>query len=175
MSQQRAVGVPRRYIEFFLDSSPSVARIECLEIRHSGFSQVYRVVRNATRGITVRHEDGLEYAYEYYPLRLENLGARDDLDAGLSVNLGEQGGIVGKEVARVMAGDAILEKPRLVYRAYRSDDLEKIMYGPLELEITTISYNKEGASFEARAPSLNVHRTGEVYRMDRFPSLRGFL
>jgi hypothetical protein len=29
--------------------------------------------------------------------------------------------------------------------------------------------------FEAKAPSLNVNKTGELYTFDRFPMLKGFL
>ena len=165
----------QEYVDFFLSAAASVVRIECLEISHSSFSQVYRVVRNATQGITVWHEDGKEYEYAYYPLQIENLGARDDLDSGLAINLGEVGQIFSKEVGRVMADNSSLEKPKVVYRAYRSDDLKKPMQGPDVLEIKTASYKKEGASFEAKAPALNIHSTGELYTMERFPSLRGFL
>ena len=164
-----------RHVEFFLNARAAVISIECLEISHASFSKTYRIVRNSTRGLTVTHEDGLEYEYEYYPLKLENLGARDDLDSGFAVNIGDAGGIIAGEVARVLADDSSLEKPCVTYRAYRSDDLSRPMDGPRRLQITAASYKKEGATFEAKAPSLNINRTGEHYRMDRFPSLRGFL
>ena len=162
------------YAAYFLASSSSVIRYECLEITHSHFSQEYRVVRNATRGLTVTHENGQQYSYEYYPLEIENLGASDDLDVGYSIRLGDTGDIIWKEIERVLFNDAILEKPRVVYRAYRSDNLAKPLDGPNNLEMKDVTCAVEGATFEAKAPLVNVHGTGEAYTPDRFP-LRGFL
>ena len=165
----------KEYIEYFLNARACVALVECLEIRHSEFSQTWRVVRNVSSGVTVAHEDGHSFDYEYWPLEIRNLGARDDIDFGIKVNLGDLGEIVPMEIRRVLAGDAVLEKPIVTYRSYRSDDYSKPLEGPLRLEIKKVSYTKEGCSFEAKAPSLNISRTGEIYALDRFPSLRGFL
>lgn len=163
------------YVDFFLAAPARVVKIECLEISHSQFSQVYRVVRNVTAGVAVTHEDGQQYFYQYYPLKIENIGARNDLDSGFSVTLGDLGEIMAKEIGNVMQGDAKLEKPAVLYRAYRSDILTRPMEGPRKLQIKDTSYNMEGATFEAKAQSLNINRTGELYTFDRFPSLRGFL
>lgn len=65
--------------------------------------------------------------------------------------------------------------PRLRYRAYRSDDLSRPIYGPINLDIDAITMKRDGSNFTAKAPSLNYARTGEVYDLDRFPGLRGFL
>ncbi|MDR2893564.1 MAG: DUF1833 domain-containing protein [Deltaproteobacteria bacterium] len=164
-----------KYIKYFLNAQAGVIRVECLEISHSAFSRVYRVERNIVGGVTVCHEDGQKAHYEYYPLQIENLGARNDLDCGLLVNLGDLGSLVAPELEAVLACDAILEKPLLTYRSYRSDDYATVMDGPRRLEIRQISYNSEGCSFEAKAQSLNINSTGELYTLDRFPSLRGFL
>lgn len=68
-----------------------------------------------------------------------------------------------------------LKKPLMKYRTYRSDDLTTPLYGPLIFEIDNTSFKKEGASMLCSAHRLNTTATGEIYSMDRFPMLRGFL
>ncbi len=163
------------YSEFFLKSSGSVVQLECLEISHSAFTKTYRVVRNATNGITVRYEDGVLYAHTYYPLQVQSLGARGDLDQGLQINLGDLGEVLPTELDAVTSANGFGEKPIVKYRTFRSDDLNSILFGPLVLEVKTFSFNREGSTFEAKAPSLNINKTGELYKIDRFSMLRGFL
>lgn len=89
------------YAEFFLNSAGNVVQLECLEISHPAFTKTYRVVRNATNGITVKYEDGVLYAHAYYPLAIQSIGSRGDHDQGLSVNLGDLGEVLPKELDAV--------------------------------------------------------------------------
>lgn len=66
-------------------------------------------------------------------------------------------------------------KPTMIYRSYRSDDLTAPLDGPYKFQVNNISFKKEGATFSCGAPRLNYTATGEVYTMDRFPMLKGFL
>lgn len=161
------------YAEFFLAGRSNVVQLELLEVSHPAFSQTYRFVRNDTRGVTVTLETGEVAAFNYVPCRITSLGARDDLESGFRVELGDLGEILPQELDRVAAADAFETKPVLTYRTYRSDDLTTPLFGPLTLEIAEVPFRKEGAAFEARAPSLNVVQTGDVYSVDRYPSLRG--
>lgn len=163
------------YSEFFLNSSSNVVQLECLEISHPSFTKVYRVVRNATNGATVKYENGVEYAHTYYPLKIDSIGARGDLDQGLSISLGDLGEVLPLELDAVTSENSFGIKPIVKYRTFRSDDLNNVLFGPLILEVTTFSFNREGSTFEAKAPSLNINKTGEVYKIDRFKTLRGFL
>lgn len=163
------------YAEFFLNSKSSVVQLETLEILHPDFTKVYRVVRNAVQGVTVTLENGSVQAFDYYPLKIENAGIRNDLDQSITINLGDLGEVLPKELDEVSSNNGFSVKPTVVYRTYRSDDLSRPLFGPVVLEVTTFSFNREGSSFEAKAPSLNVTKTGEVYKIDRFPMLRGFL
>lgn len=163
------------YTEFYLNSKSSIVQLECLEISHSSFSQTYRAVRNATHGVTVTHEDGSDHFYGYLPMRIRSAGVRDDLDHILQIVMGDLGEIVPMELDRVRADDKLGEKPVLVYRTYRSDDLSKPLFGPLVLEVRSFNMDRNCCTFEAKAPSLNVSRTGESYSLARFPMLRGLL
>lgn len=163
------------YTEFFLNSKSSVVQLELIEISHSKFTKTYRVVRNAMQGVTVTLETGATATFQYYPLRIENNGSRDDLDQSFTITLGDLGEVLPTELDSVASRDGFGEKPRVVYRTYRSDDLTRPLFGPVILEVESFAFNREGSTFTAKAPSLNINKTGELYLLERFPMLRGFL
>lgn len=163
------------YAEFFLKSKSSVVQLETLEISHPNFTKVYRVVRNAVEGVTVTLENSTVATFDYYPLQVENAGVRDDLDQAIKIILGDLGEVLPKELDEVSSNNGFGIKPTVIYRTYRSDDLSRPLFGPVALEVSSFAFNREGSTFEAKAPSLNINKTGEVYKLDRFPMLRGFL
>lgn len=160
--------------EFYLNAPSAVIEYDCIDITHPSFSQPYYIVRNGTRGLAVGLEDGGGTRnYLFYPVKVESLGFKDDIDQGFSMTFGDTGDILPDELDRVKAADGFGVFPVFTYRCYRSDDLTQPIYGPIELEIRKLSTNHSGATFEAKSPSSNDGRTGEVYRIDRFPMLRG--
>lgn len=161
--------------EFFLNSKSEIIQYECLEISHPDFSQVFRFVRNNTEGLTVTLETLADVTFDYCPVRIKQSNLVDDLDYGIELEFGDLGEILPDEIDLVGLADGFAVKPTLKYRSYRSDNLTAPMFGPLTLEITSFAFNKTGATFEAKAPSLNIHQTGEIYTISRFPMLRGFL
>lgn len=163
------------YSEFFLNSKSTVVQLELMEISHPNFTKVYRVVRNAVKGVTVTLETGASAAFDYYPMRIENNGAKDDLDQSFTITLGDLGEVLPKELDSVASAQGFSVKPVVTYRTYRSDDLTRPLFGPVVLEVESFAFNREGSTFTAKAPSLNVNKTGELYKLERFPMLRGFL
>lgn len=161
--------------EFYLNSKRSTVKLECLELSHSSFSQTYYLVRNATHGVTVTHEDETSHAYTYVPMRVERSGSTDDLDHWARVVLGDLGEIVPAELDRVRANDAFEEEPTVIYRAFRHDVLTAPLIGPVRLQVRDFTMDRNGCSFEAAAPRLNLSRTGERYSIARFPMLSGLL
>lgn len=163
------------YAEFFLNSRSSVVQLELMEISHPNFTKVYRIVRNAVKGITVTLETGATAAFDYYPMRIENNGSKDDLDQSFTITLGDLGEVLPKELDSVASSQGFDVKPAVTYRTYRSDDLSRPLFGPVLLEVESFAFNREGSTFTAKAPSLNINKTGERYKLERFPMLRGFL
>lgn len=163
------------YIEFFLNSRVDIVQFECLELVHPDFSQIYRFVRNNTDGLRAKLETDEYGDFAYVPVAIRQGEMIDDLDFSLEVELGDLGEILPLELDNIAANDGFITKPQFIYRSYRSDDLENILFGPLKLEVVTFGFNKTGAKFEAVAPRLNVSRTGEIYTIARFPGLRDFL
>lgn len=163
------------YSEFFFRSASRVVQLECLEISHPDFSKIYRVVRNAAKGVVVRYEDGILYQHEYYPLKSSKQGSRGDLDQGIQIILGDLGEVLPVELERVRVAGGFSVKPVVKYRTFRSDNLNSALLGPVVLEVSTFSSDRDGTTFEAKAPTLSSGRTGEVYSLDRFQGLRGLL
>jgi hypothetical protein len=163
------------YTEFFLNSRSDVVQLELLEISHPNFTQTFRVVRNAVDGVTVTLEDLSVQNFEYYPLKIDGNSPRGDLDFTINVSFGDLGEVLPPEIDAVTAANGFGVKPVVKYRTYSSTDLTTPLFGPVVLEIESFSFNREGASFSAKAPSLNNTSTGELYKIDRFPMLRGFL
>lgn len=163
------------YSEYFLNSQSGVVQLETIAITHSAFSQTYYLVRNAVNGMTAHLETGIAHDFVYYPLQIQSAGVRDDLDQMITIQLGDLGDTLPMELDRVANANKFYEKPQLKYRVYRSDDLTTPLFGPIILEVQDLSFTKEGCAFTAKAPSLNINRTGSVYALDRFPMLLGFL
>ena len=164
------------YVKFFFASRMSVKEFETLVISHPSFSRSYAILRDGPEeGLDAKIENGTTVHFEYYPLRIRQLAERGDLDYGLGIDLGDLGELIPAEIDRVVAAGTLDIKPSVVYRTYRSDNLNAPMFGPVELECASIARNGDGASIEAMAPSLNLNKTGEIYSLDRFPMLRGFL
>lgn len=163
--------------EFFLDSASAIAELELIEISHSDFSSTYRVVRNQVGGVTVDlgASHGGSQTFTHYPLRIQEIGQRGTLDHGIRVDLGDLGDLIPDEIDAVLAADGMGERPVVKFWTYRSDDLTAPLYGPLILEIPSLTTSREGSSFEARAPTVSKLGTGALYTTNRFPGLRGFL
>jgi hypothetical protein len=162
------------YTEFYLNSDSNIVQLETIELSHSDFTQTYRVVRNATNGITATTETGASVAFAYYPLAIDPAETRDNLDQSFTISLGDLGEILPTELDAVATADGFGEKPVLIYRTYRSDVLTAPLF-VITLEVESFTFNEQGSVFEAKAPSLNINKTGETYTFARFPMLRGFL
>lgn len=164
------------YMEYFLNSESSVVQLDLIEISHPNFTKVYRKVRNAQDGITVTLETSEVAAFEYAPMVVTASESRDNLDFGFDITFGDLGEILPIEMDAVFSvPGGMLIYPTFKYWTYRSDNLTKPLFGPVVLEITEFSFKGEGATFKATTPPLNVTSTGEIYSLERFPMLKGFL
>jgi hypothetical protein len=162
--------------EFFFGSSPAVVRLQLLEISHPDFSTTYRVVRNAVGGVSVTHEGPAgPFAYAHYPLKINVVGSGNGLEQSLEVVFGDLGQVLPTEIAAVMQANTMQTKPILKYREYRSDDLTAPLSAVQTFQVTTVAFTKTGAAISAKPPSFNRTRTGELYTIEKFPMLRGFI
>ena len=114
-------------------------------------------------------------SFDYYPMKIENNGSRDDLDQSFTFSWGDLGEVLPTELDRVAVSGGFGFKPQVVYHTYRSDDTTASLFGPVIMEVESFAFNRDGSTFTAKAPSLNINKTGEIYTLERFPMLRGFL
>lgn len=163
------------YTRFFLSSNRGVAQLELIEISHPNFTKTYRAVRNFVGQLQVVHENAVTALYDYYPLKIARDGMADDLDSKLRIDLGDLGEVISAEWDAIRTANGTSTKPTVKFRAYRSDLLTAPLFGPYVYEIESFSGTRDGVSFVAQAPKLNVNGTGEIYALNRFPGLRGFL
>jgi hypothetical protein len=163
------------YSEFFLNCSAAIVELELIEVSHPDVEEVFRFCRNHVQGVTVTLEDASTAEFPYYPARISQTGVRDDLDQAVEITVGDLGEVLPAAFDAIRDADGFGTKPVVKYRTYRSDDLTAPLFGPWILEAKSFSHNKDGATFVAAAPSLNNNRTGELYRLPRFPMLRGAL
>lgn len=162
--------------DFFLNSESTVVQLELVEVTHPSFTEPHRFVRNHGDGVTVDlSPTELAVFFPFFPARVSPVGARDDLDAGIHIELGDLGSFLDADIDLMDETGGWRIKPTVRYWAFRSDDLSAPIYGPLFLEASPLTVTPQGTAFDASAPKLNVIRTGERYTLDRFPMLRGFL
>lgn len=164
------------YAEYFLNSPSSVPQLDLIELSHPNFSQSYRIVRNAPLGVTVDLSTSeTDAAFIYYPVKVAQLGARADLDAGVRIDLGDLGELIPEEIDAVSLAGGFATKPSLRYWTFRGDDFSAPIYGPIVLEVPSITLTAQGSSFDASAPALNSTKTGERETLTRFPMLTGMI
>jgi len=171
--------------EFLFGAHPSIVQIQCIELTHPNFSGTYRFVRNVVGGIKVTYEDDSgPFNYAYLPMQIKTLGATSSLDQQMEVTLGDVGQILPSEIRIISDANGFSTKPVMTYREYRSDEFTMVdgdpvyfgpMFGPFELEVNALAFNKSGCVFTARPPQFNRTRTGEIYDIGRFPMLAGFV
>lgn len=162
-------------MEFWLRGRHDDVRLELIEISHPSFSKNYRFVRNHADGVRVKHENGVYYDYEYLPLTIQPSESTDNLQQSFTIGIGDVGEVMPNEIRRLRNGSYPNVRPTVNYRVYLTSDLTKPMTSVLGLEVTDNQSKKQGAVFKCQAREVNRNSTGEVFNINSFPSLRGFL
>ena len=160
--------------QLLINRPRGVASLEIMEISHPSFSQTYYLLKNAVRGgqIDVKLETGVTVTAVYVPSKIQWASSKTNMDQVFNITIQDLNNIIQAEESRIALDDDSPIVCRL--RAYRSDDLTKPGDGPIDLEVTSIDYDKRGCTFTASPPNANETGTGERYTVERFPMLRGF-
>lgn len=157
------------YASFYLDAPGSIVQLECIEISHPSFSQVYRYVRNDEDGIIAGGN-----AYLYQPMSIKRNNVTNDLEQTSSITFADMDDALAKAVKSIQTSKWPRQRPKFVMKIFRDDDLDQPMDQLQTLEIPTVSKDSEGLmTFDAQAPELNSSRTGLLYNFKDYPLLRG--
>jgi len=160
--------------QFFLNGAAEEVAVESLSLSHTSWSKEYHLVRNMPSGGTLTLEDSTSQVFEHYPFELKGDLVTGELDQPIKILLGDLGEIIPVEIDAMIAAGTTDVLPKAVLRLYSSANLA----APLEVVVryvTGVSRNAQGATLEANAPSMNKNRTGELYTLDRFPTLKAFI
>ena len=159
--------------KFYLDATPSVVMLELIEISHPLWPQPLRYVTNHADGVTVKHEDGLVYNYEFMPVQINKGANSDDLDQTLSITVGDLGQVV-PQLLKIIRDADNFERPSVVYRAYSSNHLDSPLQVVKGYEVEDRATDHQATTFNAATKRANSTGTGMFYTVDNFPSLKAF-
>jgi hypothetical protein len=159
--------------KFHLDATPSAAMLELIEISHPLWPKPLRYVTNHADGVTVKHEDGLVYNYEFMPVQINKGANSDDLDQTLSITVGDLGQVV-PQLLKIIRDANNFERPSVVYRAYSSSNLESPLQVVKGYEVEDRATDHQATTFNAATKRANSTGTGMFYTVDNFPSLKAF-
>ena len=166
--------------DLHLDSSPSIAALETLEISHSLWPKPIRIVTNHADGIDAMLETGEVVNFEFAPLLINKGTTSDDLDQNLNITLGDLGEIVPPLIKQIRASDSD-EYPQVIYRQYAYDvaSMSFAKDKPIDiikgLFVEQMSRDHQATTFEAKTPDKNTVATGRSYTPEDYPDLKGLL
>jgi len=161
------------YSEFFLNTQSNIVAYELLEISHPDFSRTYRMIRNDTISLTVTI-DALPVVFRHYPMSILQLGADDNLDYGIAVEVIDVGNVFAYEFTRVNK-TSLSEPVSVKYYVFRSDDLVNPIVGPYDLLATSVVIQPDSVSFKAKSIAANISSTGSRYSLRDFPVMKGLI
>ena len=162
----------------FLASAPQAQReFRTLEVFHPDFSDLLRFVQdNVDRDLVIEddapRDPGTTQTFTAISMKIKEPVENDEATPILRVQLGAVGDEVKDQISQI-SGDGYLTPIQIIYRKYYSGDLSgpvlvyKLSAGSLEFKsYTEVSFTAEDADFARK-------RSGELYTLERFPTLRG--
>lgn len=154
-------------------TSGPVGLLECIEVSHPNWPRVLRYIVNGSEPMDLTHEDGQTFTYSYAPLNITRGNEEENLDQKITAAIGDVGSEI-PELVDLILQDAERISPILNYRAYIIGKYDTPSTFAKDLEVTVITRDWKGTSFEAQAPGLNNSGNGQVYSPSTDPSLEGF-
>lgn len=166
---------------YFLQGNPNDVLLQCLEISHPAFSDVYRFVVNKSDGFTVHIKNAdnsiTDHFFEFLPAEVTLGKSQDNLDNTLNVKVGDLGDLFKQEILNVRTHEDVkvrMTKPSVVYSEWLLSDPTKVYFAIQNLEIAAYKIDVNGASFSCQARKVNGRKTGVTYNLNDFPCMRGF-
>ncbi len=163
----------------FISSMPQAQReFRTIEIFHPDFSELLRFVEDFTDQTftlesTAPRNPGASVLFTGIAAKiLEPSESGGGVDQTLTVNLGAVGNEVNDQIEQ-LTPDGSLTPIQVIYRKYYSGNLTEPV---LVLSLSASEINFEGytqVSFIAEDSNVTTKRAGEIYTLERFPTLGG--
>lgn len=160
-------------LKVFLASAPqNTYPIKTLEISHSAMTKVYYLWGEPYVG-SITTETGTK-TVEPVNIDIKLAGSENNLDQkfNIALDLTDINDEFREQLDNIPLGT--LEKIKVVYREYLSDDLTEPL-AQANLQVESVSFTIGAAAIVAVQPRLSMTRTGEIYTPRVVPMLRGFL
>lgn len=159
--------------ELLDQSEGAIGKVECLEISHPKWSQVYHFQITSNEDLVLTHEDGQSYNYEYAQMTITKSTDSETLEQEINFFFGDLGEVV-PNLIDAFINDEEFDLPVVTYRAYIMGKYDSPLFVARGLEIDNVTRDWQGARADAKAPSLNEYGNGGVYNATDDPSLKGF-
>ena len=155
--------------EFYLRNLPDDDRAyEVITLKPSA-TESYSYVKDPL-GVTVTI-DGDQVDCVGVNMLIERATTNDDLDEIFHITFSDADGELQESISEIPIDDDY--DPVVEYRVFMASDLTTEGFGPVNLIGGDISFSKGVATIEAKKESLVNNRCGELYTIERFPTLRG--
>lgn len=160
----------------FVSSMPEAQReFRTVELFHPDFS-ILRFVQdfkdvNLTLESTAPRNPSTSVTFKAISMSLNEPGENGQIEQILSVNMGAVGNEVNDKLQQITESGSLIPI-ELIYRKYYSGDLsEPVLI--LNMSVADVSFKSyEAVSFTGEDSNFAIKRAGELYTIERFPSLR---
>ncbi len=142
---------------------------ECFVISHSLLSKTYYIAAN-TQDITANDKDGIQRVFLKANVKQSRAINSNDLSQSAIFTFGDVGNILADEMKRIPLDndeDLICE-----WYQYHSEHLDSPV-DRIAFNVQNIPRKKGGFSLRTGVTELNKNKTGEIFSLDPFESLRG--
>jgi len=162
----------------FVSSMPQAQReFRTIEIFHPDFADLLRFVQDFTGGnftleSTAPRNPGASVFFDAIAANMIEPGENGGIESALTVNLGAVANEVNDQID-LITPDGALIPIEVIYRKYYSGDLSTPV---LVLNLSASQINFEGytsVGFIAEDSNITTKRAGELYTLERFPTLAG--
>jgi len=170
------MATPEDYRRFLASAPEAVIEWRTIELYHPDFSQVWRFVadtipQDLTLEAGAPNNAGETVAFESLAMRISDPKERSNESGGVAVNVSDLG-----EYATAILNEITVENVfvpvRMIYRKFISSDTSSPVY-VRRLTIGGVSFNGDNSfSFEGDDTDFANKTGGQLYTLDRFPSLR---
>lgn len=161
----------------FTASAPEAQReYRTIEMYHPDFSELLRFVKDfkdidLTLESNAPRNPGASVTFTALSMNLNEPGENGKIEQSLTVELGAVGNEVNDQLSQITETGA-LQSVELIYRKYYSGDLSEPVL-VLSLTVSDISFKGyEAVTFTGEDTNFAVKRAGELYTLERFPTLR---
>lgn len=166
------------YKRFLASAVETEREIRTIEIYHPSFSQPSRFVQDWVSLSYTLEATAPRNASQLVPflaiaMRIQEPSETTDAEQNLVINLGGVGSDVKSKIENAFSGTGYLTPVEVIYRKYYSGDTSQPAMPPVYLYANDIVFeNNTSVAITASDDDLQNKRCGQLYTLERFPSLK---